>query len=135
MHVRFILAPQGSVRDLIVSDVWPKSVFLSWKPVVCSLRGGNLLHYDVKLQQLDGVEDAVVTSTNSTLATVLYLSPSTHYNASVRYVNSAGAGPYNDVVVFLTPPDGEWVSLVQDLFILPIKFLVINFVSTFVHIV
>jgi len=80
---------------------------ITWDAVACLDRGGRLVHYEVRLDDIDFRSDIIVSYVMSMTASFPLLTPYRLFAARVRYVSSVGPGPYSIDYEFRTPATGE----------------------------
>jgi len=102
-----IAAPLSAPLNLRYTSLTEDAVTLLWDELECRQRGGTLLYYDVRLDDVDERSDVIVEHVTSPTARFAVLTPYRRYAARVRYVNAVGVGPYSTQLVFTTLATGK----------------------------
>lgn len=102
-------APSAPPEDISVDEIYPESVYLSWRPPLSVYHNGEIIGYNVTLSAVNsGVVSNTLSATNSTAVTSL--NPYVTYIVIVAAVTSAGSGPYSIAVTFTTDEAGNYYS-------------------------
>ena len=102
-----VAAPLSAPLNLRYSSLTKDAVTLVWDELECRQRGGTLLYYDVRLDDVDERSDVIVEHVTSPTAEFAVLTPYRRYAARVRYVNSVSVGPYSTQIAFTTLATGK----------------------------
>lgn len=112
----YILAPTGSVQELIGTSPTTDTASVIWNIPTCGDRNGPLVHYNIDVENLNSTAAG---TTNATSVTEKYdlsgLAPYTVYRVSVSFVNSQGAGP--SALVLLTTQEAGKCSKILNVFL------------------
>ena len=103
-----VAAPLSAPRNLRHTTVTEYAATLVWDELDCRQRGGTLIYYDVRLDDVDERSDVIVDHVTSPTARFAVLSPYRRYAARVRYVNGVGVGPYSAPLSFTTLATGKY---------------------------
>ena len=114
-EILHIAAPLSAPLNLRYTSLTEFTVTLVWDELECRQRGGTLLYYDVRLDDVDERSDVIVDHVTSPTAQFGVLTPYRRYAARVRYVNAVGVGPYSTQLVFTTLATGKQCPLVLSL--------------------
>ena len=93
-------APTDGPASVTRGTVTANSITVQWEEVPCLHRNGEITGYTV-VARTSGEDDIFVEVDDDDVreATVSGLNPSTNYSVAVAAVNSAGTGPFNDIIV------------------------------------
>ena len=100
MVVILSTAPSSGPASVTVGTVTANSITVQWEEVPCLHRNGEITGYTV-VARTSGEDDRVVDVNDGSAraATVSGLNTNTQYSVGVAAVNSAGTGPYSDIIV------------------------------------
>ena len=77
-----------------------RSITVNWTEIPCIQRNGRIIEYEVEFEPLrEG-------NISGRSFTANELTPFTNYTFQVRGVNSAGSGPYSDLINITTSEEG-----------------------------
>jgi len=108
----YVAAPLSAPLNLRHTSLTGYSATLVWNELGCRQRGGPLLYYDVRLDDIDERSDVIVDHVTSPRVQFAVLTPYRRYAARVRYVNRVGVGPYSTQLVFSTLATGKPLLLI-----------------------
>ena len=77
-----------------------RSITVNWNEIPCIQRNGRIIRYEVEFGP------AVEGTISGRSFTANGLIPFTNYTFQVHGVNSAGSGPYSDLITITTPEEG-----------------------------
>ena len=94
------IAPSGPPMIVMPPTVSSRSITVNWNEIPCIDRNGMIIRYDTAFGSLgDGTISGRSFTANG-------LAPFTNYTFQVRGVNSAGPGPYSDLINITTSEEG-----------------------------
>ena len=102
----FLSVPSGSPGELSVTNISPKKVKLSWKPVPTKQRNGDIIGYNVQVVIPKNPKPVRNIVTKSDATEVSELDPFTLYTFKINAMTKAGDGPQASIL-FKTSEDGE----------------------------
>ena len=101
------IVPTGPPRNVMSSTVTSSSITVVWEEISCIDRNGRITSYDVMFGVL---EEAMMmrSSISERSFTANGLTHFTNYTFQVHGVNSAGPGPYSNLIIITTPEVGKF---------------------------
>ena len=97
----FSPAPSASPTDINIYNVTSSSITLSWLPVDCKNRNGNITGYSMRYGSAANQTENF-SGGSTTEATITGLDAATNYSIEVAAVNSAGIGVYSAAIYNIT---------------------------------
>ena len=89
----YVTAPTGSPQSLSLTSAGRTSLSLTWQPVPCAGRGGQLTSYRIQTRVRESGQLVAEQSVSQESAEVHNLTPFTDYSIQVLMNNRQGAGP------------------------------------------
>ena len=119
--VYFLLfpAPSAPPSDVLISDKNSSTITISWRPVKCIHRNGDIAGYSVRyvIQGNGSMQTVNVSRGDSTKIAISGLKSSTNYSIEVAAVNSAGIGMYSSPENVTTSVAGNLFPFKQDTYL------------------
>ena len=107
--------PTGYPQNVIALTRTSTTIELQWGPVPLSQRNGDIILYEVELNQTTFPElpspELRNTSGDELMLALTGLQEYVEYTMRVRAYTSAGPGPYSPPVSNMTQTDGEWHTI------------------------
>ena len=103
-------APSAPPTDVLISDKNSSTITISWRPVKCIHRNGDITGYSVRygIEGNGSVQTVNVSGGNSTKIAISGLKSSTTYSIEVAAMNGAGIGMYSNPLKNNTSIMGNW---------------------------
>lgn len=118
--------PVGVPWNLRSTGFTSRSFSIAWNDVPCSQRGGRLVYYDARFQELNSstAEESKILTTRPGI-NVSHVLPFTRYSVRVRYASAVGHGPFCEDFIVQTDADGENLTnrVLPSLIIIPVGHL------------
>ena len=95
----YVTAPSDGPAVIIAGTVTSNSITVQWEEVPCLHRNGEITGYTVVASSEVDERVVNVNDGNARSATVSGLNTNTQYSVGVAAVNSAGTGPFHDIIV------------------------------------
>ena len=100
----YVTAPTGAPQD-VVTTITSRIISVAWSDIDCIERNGAIIGYEVELYRVDGTAIPFGEVVGQTF-TIRGLQPSSDHTFRVAGVNTAGRGPFTNIITLHTPEDG-----------------------------
>ncbi|XP_072027055.1 phosphatidylinositol phosphatase PTPRQ-like [Amphiura filiformis] len=95
--------PTGSPLTVMITNVGQRHLTFSWTEPECGDRNGDIVMYSYELT--NNTNTVITHETSQTTVSISNLTPYVNYSFRIAAVNSAGHGPFSDVVMSQTEED------------------------------
>ena len=107
--ILFATAPTGAPHN-VLSSTTSRSIHVSWDPIECRERNGEITGYVVEWMELGGT--VMLSNVTGRNFASTGLTPFTRYTFRVAGVNINGTGPFSSVLTTSTDEDSMHMSYV-----------------------